>query len=175
VIFVILEVGIIDMQKLLVILFLSTFLIFGVGKPDCHGENGQITTGQNMTANTNLPTNIPEKTNNDEDYIPGVTPWHRPTDEELGFKPLSNTEFEKVKKHAAETKDERWSGLYPDKTTKEFDRDLAIEQDQLRKFENDYNDPPVQNSDVDEDISQPLFTWSFEDIGNFFKRLMGKK
>lgn len=119
---------------------------------------------------------MPDK---DDDYIPGVTPYVKPTEAELGFKPLSNTEFEKVKEHAAETREERLGGpggLGLHETEAQFDRQLAVEHDELKHFENDTSD---QNFDPDYNYPQPypdaMFEkkFTFKQINDFMKWVLG--
>lgn len=113
--------------------------------------------------------------NNDEDYIPGVTPWHKPTEKELGFKPLSDEEFEKVKEKAAETKEERWKDIGWGKTPEEFDSQLSREKDWLRHFEHADNEPLFPTNDMEPPPPGPLISFKFDDIVNFFKGLFGGK
>lgn len=118
-------------------------------------------------------------TEKDDDYIPGVTPYVKPTNEELGFTPLSNAEFEKVKEHAAETREERLGGpggLGLHETNEEFDRQLAVEHDQLSHFEDDTSD---SNFEPEQNYPEPYPDAMFEKkitfgrINEFMKKLLG--
>jgi len=120
---------------------------------------------------------------NTEDYIPGVTPYVKPTEEELGFKPLSNAEFEQVKQHAEETKEERLGGprgLGLHKTEAEFEHDLQVENAFIRQFEGDIDGPgsmePQNNYPQAEDAGPDAtfkLHWTFWEINDFIKKILG--
>jgi len=114
---------------------------------------------------------------NDDDYEPGSTPYVKPTEKELGFKPLSNAEFEVVKARAGETTEERWGGIYGlglGKTEEEFDTQLSREKAWLQQFEHAEDDPNFDNHPAGK--PQPMFRdrYTFEQVGNFFNWLFGK-
>jgi len=114
----------------------------------------------------------------EDDYEPGVDPYTKPTEKELGFKPLSNAEFDLVKARAGETVEERWGGIYGlglGKTEEEFDTQLSREKSWLKQFENAEEDRQASIHLEDRDPAIMFHVrYTFERVANFFNRLFGR-